>query len=228
MKKSILTPLLATLCLLGTSLPAAAQLRFGPRVGMTINDIEFSDKIVEVDNRNGWTAGLSADLSLPILGFGLDLSAMYVRRDSRFLIPYLETDGMPSQGTPAIHATTPRDYIEIPANIKYSLDIPGLNELVVPYIALGPSVAFLANRQALDNAYYHQSVVWGANGNIGIRLFEHLDIRLRYCRSLSRAMKIAGERLGTPLPDAPVTDSPTVPDIYGKDRTIALTVAYLF
>ena len=61
-----------------SSVPAQAQFKIGPRVGLTVNDLHFNKDVVDSDNQTGWTAGLTTEFTIPVVGLGFDLSAMYV------------------------------------------------------------------------------------------------------------------------------------------------------
>ncbi len=57
---------------------AQAKFGFGPKVGMNINKMHFSgEKLLDSDNRCGFTGGLTAEYIAPVLGLGVDVSLMY-------------------------------------------------------------------------------------------------------------------------------------------------------
>ena len=68
-----------------TTFTADAQFRFGPKVGLTVNDMHFNKSVLDADNRTGWTAGVMGEFTIPVIGISADLSAMYVRRNAKFL-----------------------------------------------------------------------------------------------------------------------------------------------
>lgn len=188
--------------ILGAStIPAQAQFKFGPRVGVTINDLHFNKDLINGDNQTGWTAGLMGEFTVPVIGIGCDISAMYVRRNSKFMAEEkLSKDN--------------RDYIEIPLNLKYKLALPLISKLAVPYLGVGPSVSFLTSRRSIEQAYKNKSVDWALNFGVGVQLLSHLDINARYGLGLTKAI--------TTFSDA------NKAGIEGKNRYWTITVGYLF
>ena len=69
--KTIKTLLLAIVMVAGMSLPAAAQFRFGVRAGVAVNDLHLDMKTFDGDNRAGFTGGLMAEFTVPVIGVGL-------------------------------------------------------------------------------------------------------------------------------------------------------------
>ena len=70
---------------LAAILPAMAQFSIGPRVGVALNTLELNEHGFGSDNRAGFTAGLQAEVMIPMVNFGFDASVMYVRRTSQIL-----------------------------------------------------------------------------------------------------------------------------------------------
>ena len=67
--------------LLMLAMPAAAQLRLGPKVGIATSSLHFDSKMLSSERRMGWTAGLQLELRLPIVGLGIDGSVMFTHRN---------------------------------------------------------------------------------------------------------------------------------------------------
>ncbi len=189
--------------LIGAStITADAQFKFGPKVGLTVNDMHFNKSIVDADNQTGWTAGVMAEFTVPVIGIGADLSAMYVRRNAKFLAE----EGISKDN---------RDYIEIPLNIKYKFSLPIVSKVLVPYLGVGPSVSFLTSRKNIEGAIRNKSVDWAVNFGFGVQLFSHLDINARYGLGLTKAVRAIDDELG-------------VGGIEGKNRYWTISAAYLF
>ena len=66
--------LMACLCL---AIPAQAQLQFGVKAGLNVSKVSISKEVFNPDNRAGFFVGPTADLTLPLLGLGLDASVLY-------------------------------------------------------------------------------------------------------------------------------------------------------
>ncbi len=201
MKKSLLTFLIAVASVVGMSMPASAQLRFGVKAGITVNSLHFSSETFDSENRAGFTGGVMLEFSAPVSGLGLDLSAMYVRRNSS----WLEGQELTKDD---------RDYIEIPLNFKWRMNIPVINNIVRPYISTGPSFAFLTSRRSVDEAFHNKSFDTSWNFGFGVELLKHLQVGASYGIGLTKALEAVG-----------ATGSS---DINGRNRYWTITAAYMF
>ena len=202
--KSIKVIFLTLIMVLGASaIPAQAQFKFGPKVGLTVNDLHFNKSVFDGDTQTGWTAGVMAEFTVPVVGIGCDLSAMYVRRNTKFLY---ENN---------ISGKDNRDYIEIPLNLKYKFSLPVVSKILVPYLGVGPSVSFLTSRKNIYGAFKNKSVDWALNFGIGVQLFSHLDVNARYGLGLTKAVRAVDDEFGTG-------------GIEGKNRYWTISLAYLF
>ena len=125
-----LTRIMAVLALaLAAVVPAQAQFRIGPRVGVAVNKFSFNKELLNSDNRAGFTGGLMVEFTVPIVGIGLDASVMYARR-SLHTVTALDNEGI-ADGNTTISKHL--DYIDIPVNLKYKLGLPVLSKIVKPY-----------------------------------------------------------------------------------------------
>ncbi|MDE5649718.1 MAG: porin family protein [Duncaniella sp.] len=185
-----------------SAITAQAQFKIGPRVGLTVNELHFNKSITDTDNQTGWTAGLTTEFTVPVIGIGFDLSAMYVRRNAKFLSENKLTKDN-------------RDYIEIPLNLKYKFSIPVVSKVLVPYLGVGPSVSFLTSKRNIEGAYQNKSVDWALNFGFGVQLFSHLDVNARYGVGLTKAVQT-------------VSSQNTTAGIEGKNRYWTVSLAYLF
>lgn len=184
------------------SAQAGGPFKFGPKVGLTVNKLHFNDDVLNSKNQTGWTAGAMLEGTVPVIGIGADLSVMYVRRNSEYLIQ----NGIGKNN---------RDYIEIPLNLKYKFNFPVVSHFLVPYLALGPSVSFLTSRKNIEGAFHNKAVDWAFNFGIGVQLMSHLDLNARYGLGLTKAMHFMGQGSQSA-------------GIEGKNRYWTITLAYLF
>lgn len=158
---------------------ADAQFRWGLKAGMTINSLHFDKSSFDDSNRTGWTAGVTTEFTIPVIGLGFDLSALYVRRNAKF-----------ADGEELYSAN--RSYIEIPLNIKYKLSIPAVSSIIKPYVATGPSVSVLTSRKTVSNLYHNRGLDWAWNFGFGVELFKHLQVGANYGLGINKAMRAIG------------------------------------
>lgn len=188
--------------LMGASAAQAGGLfKFGPKVGMTVNSLHFNNDLFDSSNKAGWTAGLMTEFRVPVIGVGADLSLMYVRRNSQ----YMWQNNISKDN---------RDYIEIPLNLRYNFSIPVVSKVLVPYLAVGPSVSVLTSNKTYEN-FKNKSVDWALNFGIGVQLINHIDVNARYGLGMTKAVntfKSDAQNAG----------------IEGKNRYWTVSVAYLF
>lgn len=205
--KAIKVLLIALLATVVSGLPAAAQFHIGPRIGTEINRFTLSRKDFNSDNRAGFTAGLMTEFTVPLVGVGFDLSAMYVHRVSQ------------GEGITAIFkdakAFKSKDYIEVPLNLKYKLGLPVIGKVFTPYIFTGPSFAFLVSKKAIMEAYENKAVDIAWNFGLGVQLFSHLQVGASYGLGLTNVVKFVGA-------------GDNLQKIDGKNKYWTVTAAWLF
>ncbi|MDE7396669.1 MAG: porin family protein, partial [Muribaculum sp.] len=120
---------------------ASAQFRWGVKAGMNINSMHFNKEAFDSSNRTGWTAGMTAEFTVPVIGIGADLSAMFVRRTGK-----------------SNDVSLNRSYIEIPLNLKYKLSLPAISSIIQPYVTTGPSVSVLTSKKSFDQLYHNRGL----------------------------------------------------------------------
>ncbi len=179
-KKVILTLLVAIL-----SMGAAnAQLRFGVKAGVNLNSLSHLDKGLKDADKCGFTGGLMAEFQVPVIGIGLDLSAMYTHMSSEI------KDGNENYDLA-------KNFLEIPINLKYKIGIPVVSRIVTPFIFTGPSFAIRLDKNKKDVAHFIQTkgvqTVW--NVGIGVELIRHLQIQGGYGFGINNiAKKVAASQ----------------------------------
>jgi len=180
-----------------------AQVRFGVKGGITINELKWDKDIINKENRAGFTAGLMIEAGLPVVGLGLDASVLYAHRQDDL---YLE-DGV--QVT-----KLKRDYLDIPINVKYKLQIPVLSKIITPFVTTGPDFALmLGDTDKVDFKARKWNTSW--NVGFGAELFHKVQIHANYGISMTKAF----EYIGKDVDSKPIK---------GKDNMWTITAAYLF
>lgn len=83
--KKILSTLMIVACLF-MAMPAQAQFQFGLKGGLNISKLTFSEDIVKGDNRTGFFIGPMAEFTIPIVGLGVDVAALYNQSGARLKV----------------------------------------------------------------------------------------------------------------------------------------------
>lgn len=198
-----------------------AQLRFGIKAGLNVNELHFNKDTFNGDNKTGWTAGVMTQYLIPGVGFGFDLSVMYTRLNSN-LIEF---------GTTEMSSTYPnsdmvvleqnKNFIEIPLNLKYRISLPVVGSIISPYIFTGPSFAFKVGKvkETWTNIETKTCQVnW--NVGLGLELLKHLQVGASYGFGINNILKddsILGSVSGI-----------NATNLKAKNNYWTITAAYLF
>ena len=214
MKKWI-TLFTVTVCL-AMAMPAKAQIKFGVKGGLNLASASLSDAWDakgNADNYTGFFIGPMVDITIPIIGLGVDGALMYSQKGTKISFDGLGSTTFKQQG------------IEIPVNLKYSI---GLGSLASIYFAAGPSfyfnmksdddLTFDTMKGSLD---YDKSEV-SLNLGAGVKLLRHLQLGVNYNMGLTDSAKAK-------------IDSSNSSDIWNvingesyKSKMWQVSVAYLF
>ena len=183
-----------------TALTAMGQVRVGLRTGLTVNELRLDRDLVGSSNRAGYTAGMVLDLNIPVVGLGIEASAMYTHRNNRL------TDD---------NHIYKRHYIDIPLYARYRLPIPGVERIFTPVIFTGPDFSILFDEENPSDDYKSRRtfVSWDVGG--GVDLFNHLRVTATYGIGMSKAMKYINREYNGDK-------------VYGKDKHWTLSAAWLF
>lgn len=203
--KTIKTLLLAIVMVAGMSIPAAAQFHIGPRVGITVNQLHLDKKIYDAENRTGFTGGLMAEFTVPIIGIGVDASVMYVRREG--------VNKWVEDGEPFVEKNN-RNYIGVPINLKWKIGIPAVGHIITPFLTTGPEFDFLCSKSTIEDMKRKKcDVSW--NFGLGVELLKHVQVAASYGFGINNAVKYVDSEFDSV-------------DVKGKDRFWTITAAYLF
>ncbi|HPW71917.1 MAG TPA: porin family protein [Bacteroides graminisolvens] len=215
MKKWI-TLFTVTVCL-AIAMPAKAQIKFGVKGGLNLASASLSDAWDakgNADNYTGFFIGPMVDITIPIIGLGVDGALMYSQKGAKISFD----DDLGS-------TTFKQQGIEIPVNLKYSI---GLGSSASIYFAAGPSfyfnmksdddLTFDTMKGSLD---YDKSEV-SLNLGAGVKLLRHLQLGVNYNMGLTDSAKAK-------------IDSSNSSDIWNvingesyKSKMWQVSVAYLF
>ena len=178
---------------------AQSQVRFGVKGGITLNKLKWDKEVVNKDNRAGFTAGLMMEIGLPVVGLGIDASVLYAHREDDM---YFED------------VKLKRDYLDIPLNVKYKVQIPVLCKIITPFVTTGPDFALMLGDT--DKGDF-KTRKWNTSWNVGfgVELFRKLHGHANYGIGITKAFKYIGKD---------VNSEP----VQGKDKLWTITAAYMF
>ena len=190
----------------------AGGFKFGVKAGVNFNELHFNKETIlndlkNKDNHAGYTAGLMAEFTAPVLGIGFDAGLNYVHR------PTLESlDG---------ENKLKRDFIEIPVNLKYKLEIPAIEKVIAPYIYTGPSFAFKLGKSEIKDFIKTQKCDIAWNIGLGLELFNHVQVGGGYGFGITKLVNTVSQKAGEGQVVNPV-------NLEGRNNCWNVSVAYLF
>lgn len=156
------------------AVPANAQLKFGIKGGLNITEMSLSNDVFETSNRTGFFIGPTIKFTLPIVGLGIDASALYDQREGEVNV---EADD-----NTLVSTRLKQKSINIPINLRYDI---GLGSLAAVYLAAGPQFGF--NVGDKNQSLYKDVAEWrlntsnfSVNVGAGVMLLGHLQVGANY------------------------------------------------
>lgn len=165
-----------------TSQADAKLINFGIKAGMNVNKLsfnkDFAKDLISNSNATGWEAGVMADLNLPIIGLGFDVSLMYARMNNSSQA-YFVDNADPNDDYVFNGKNAGRNFLMLPINVKYKFSIPAVSSFFAPFIFTGPDFAFKLDKNIVNSIKTKTcQVAW--NVGLGIELVRHLQIAASY------------------------------------------------
>ena len=198
MKRPI-TLFIIAVVLAGLSFNTHAVVRFGVKGGLTVNELKWDKDVVSSQNRAGFTAGVMLEVGLPVVGLGIDASALYAHRENEMI-----HDGEKLK----------RDYADFPINVKYKLQIPVLEKVIAPFVTTGPDFSLLLSDKDTGD---FKTRKWNTSWNVGVgaELFKKLQVHANYGIGVTKAFEYIGKDVEEK-------------SVKGKDKYWTITATYFF
>lgn len=206
--KKILSALLVSVCLL-LAVPAQAQLHFGLKGGLNISKVTFSKDIVDGNNRTGFFIGPMAEFTIPVVGLGVDVAALYNQAGAKITIKDEEETSTESETLKSI---------EVPVNLKWTF---GLGSTLGAYVAAGPQFGFNVGSGHFAKAMDIKTCYTSFNVGVGVKALQHLQVGLNYNFGISKLAKAVSDKYEG-------VDDSINSDLSMKKNTWQISVAYLF
>ena len=172
MRKIFTAAIVAATMLFSTS-SAQAQVKFGLKGGLNVTNMSLNSEVFDADNQTGFFIGPTVKFTLPIVGLGIDASALYDQRDAKITV---EDNGA------SVESKIKNQSINIPINLRYGV---GLGSTASVYLFAGPQFGFnVGNKnQSLfkDMGEWRlKSSTFSVNVGLGAMLLSHLQISANY------------------------------------------------
>ena len=172
MRKIFTAAIVAATMLFSTS-SAQAQVKFGLKGGLNVTNMSLNSEVFDADNQTGFFIGPTVKFTLPIVGLGIDASALYDQRDAKITV---EDNGA------SVESKIKNQSINIPINLRYGV---GLGSTASVYLFAGPQFGFNVgdkNQSIFKDMgeWRLKSYTFSVNVGLGAMLLSHLQISANY------------------------------------------------
>ena len=145
----------------------AQGLKFGFKGGLDVTEMRFNKSVFDTSNKTGWFFGPTAQVSLPVSGLGVDISAFYDQKKSE-----------------VNDETITQKSIIVPVNARFSF---GVGSMASIYLAAGPQFGFNVGddefkwtTNGVQNTFQLKKSAFSLNLGAGVTLMKHLEIGFAY------------------------------------------------
>ena len=145
----------------------AQNVKFGVKGGLDIQNMKFDNSVFSIDNKLGWFAGPSLQVSLPIGGLGVEIAGLYNQKK-------YEVNG----------ESITQKSILVPLNARLNL---GIGSTAGLYVAAGPQFSFNLGddefkweKENVENTFQLKKSAFSVNLGAGIYFSRNLEIGFAY------------------------------------------------
>lgn len=183
--KKIIAVIIVLASVFGLSENMHAQFRYGPVVGVTLNDLIFKQDLVTVKQQVGEVAGIQAEMMFPGIGIGIDFGLIYNQQGARVNLgekPVWSWQGWGNEHV-MIHN------IQIPLHLRFKYTrLGGLEEKIAPIVFGGPEFNIQAGHSNAG-AFKCSGGDLGLTAGVGAELFRHWQITGSYTWGMTYACR---------------------------------------
>lgn len=167
-RKTIITVLLLTVLMAAST--AHAQIKFGLKGGLNVTSMSFNSDVFDASNRTGFFIGPTVKVQLPLVGLGLDASALYDQREAKVKVAGYNTE-----------TTLKSQAINVPINLRYGV---GLGSVANVFLFAGPQFGFNVGdkdqRLTDKSTWSMKNSNFSINVGAGFTVLSHLQISANY------------------------------------------------
>ena len=174
--KKLFTAAIVALSMMFGANNAQAQVQFGLKGGLNVTSMSLDkDKLLDTENQAGFFIGPTVKFTLPIVGLGIDASALYDQREAK-----LKGDINGNKVETSSKLKT--QAINIPINLRYGV---GLGSLANVFFFAGPQFGF--NVGDKNKSIFQDAAEWklkssnfSVNVGLGFTVLSHLQVSANY------------------------------------------------
>lgn len=162
--KKVFTAFMFAVALLA-AVPSQAQVKFGLKGGLNVTDMSLSSEVFNESNKTGFFVGPTIKVTLPIVGLGIDASALYDQRDAKL-----------NEEKVSLRS------INVPINVRYTF---GMSSLAAIYLAAGPQFGYNIGDKNIfsdedGNGFSLKKSNFSVNVGAGVTLMSKFEIGATY------------------------------------------------
>ena len=172
MNKNFTTAVLSAAMLFSAN-SAEAQVKFGIKGGLNVTSMSLDSKVLDAENRAGFFIGPTLKFTLPVVGLGIDASALYDQREAK---AKAEVEGA------EVESNFKTQSVNIPINVRYGF---GLGSTASIFLFAGPQFGFNVgdkNQSIFKDMgeWRLKSSTFSVNVGVGAMLLNHLQLSANY------------------------------------------------
>ncbi len=187
MKKSVLS-LIMVLAMVAV-LPVGAQVKFGVKAGVNLSQMSMGKDVFNTSNRAGFFMGPTLKVGLPVLGLGLDMSALYNRQEAK-------VEGVNHK----FNTVLKQQQLIVPVNVKYGI---GVGSIANVFVFAGPQIAFnIGDKVKRISEIQDQAAQWtlqssnfSVNAGLGMTVATHFQVTANYNVGVGKTGDITWENV---------------------------------
>ena len=179
LKQSIMKKLFAVVLLAAAfAMPSKAQFSWGIQAGLNMTNVSVKDAEGSMKSRTGFFVGPTIKFTLPIIGLGIDASALYDKREGKAENGQGDTKTFESES------------LQIPINVRYGF---GLGSIAEVFAFAGPQFGFKLGGDSDTSIGGTKVSEWSlrssnlsANIGIGATIMSKLQAKINYNVALGK------------------------------------------
>lgn len=188
--KKLLSFAFLTLGLFVSTSVNAQGVKLGVKGGLNVTDMNLDSKLLDKSNCMGGFIGPTIKFTLPVIGLGIDASALYDFREAKV------TDRANQE------KSVKQEQISIPVNARYSI---GLGSTASAFLFAGPQWSINIGDKDFEwtkgSSYSFKDSNFSVNAGLGITLMDHLQISANYNIAMGKTADVKARKLLTDLPE---------------------------
>ena len=182
--KKILAIVMLFIAMLGVN-EVQGQTRWGVVAGVDYTNLSFDQDLFTINQNVGATGGVTGELMIPGIGFGVDASLLYTQRGATLNLgerPLWSSQGYGKENM-LLH------YLEIPIHLKFKFkNLNGLENTIMPILFAGPEFSFLVGHSNIK-AMEYAGGEFGIDVGVGCEILQRFQVNASYCWGMSYALK---------------------------------------